>query len=691
MAASATAIEQLAINTIRTLSIDAVEAAKSGHPGTPMALAPVAYVLFNEVLRYDPDFPVWPGRDRFVLSCGHASMLLYSVLHLSGVKQLDEQQRVTGELAVRMEDIRTFRQLHSRCPGHPEYSYTTGVETTTGPLGQGISNSVGMAIAARWLAAHYNRPGFDLFGFNTYAVCSDGDLMEGVGSEAASLAGHLKLSNLCWIYDDNKITIEGSTELAFSEDVRLRFAGYGWNVVEVDDVNDLASLRAAIEAFQRVEDRPTLIVVHSIIGWGAPNKQNSHGAHGAPLGEDEVRAAKKTYGWPESEHFLVPEEVRNHFRQGIGQRGRRLREAWQNQYADYRKQYPELARQLDFMNERELPEGWDRDIPCFDADAKGTASRASSGKVLNQVAKKVPWLLGGSADLAPSTNTLLSFEEAAGDFSAANYAGRNFHFGIREHAMAAVANGMALCGLRPYGATFFVFSDYLRPSVRLSAIMELPVIYVFTHDSIGVGEDGPTHQPVEQLAALRAIPGVIVIRPADANEVAETYKTIMPLTKNPAALVLTRQNLPTLDRSRYASAAGLHQGAYVLADAKGGRPDVILIGTGSEVSICVQAYETLTAEGIKTRVVSMPSWELFDAQPVEYQDAVLPPAVTARVAVEAGVEMGWGKYLGFHGRFVGMSGFGTSSPVKVVLEHFGFTPANVVAEAKAAIAAARCG
>ncbi len=689
MPGSTTDIERLAIDTIRTLSMDAVEAAKSGHPGTPMALAPVAYVLFNEVLRYDPESPAWPDRDRFVLSCGHASMLLYSVLHLSGVRQLDEEDRPTGELAVRMEDLRKFRQLHSRCPGHPEYSYTTGVETTTGPLGQGISNSVGMAIAARWLASHYNRPGFDLFGFDVFAVCSDGDLMEGVGGEAASLAGHLKLSNLCWIYDDNKITIEGSTDLAFSEDVRLRFAGYGWNVLEVDDVNDLGSLRAAIEKFKRSDDRPTLIVVHSIIGWGAPTKQNSHSAHGAPLGEDEVRATKKSYGWPENEHFRVPEEVLAHFRKGIGERGRQLREAWQRKYDEYRKEYPKLAHQLDLMRRRELPEGWDRDISTFETDAKGTATRASSGKVLNQVAKNLPWLLGGSADLAPSTNTLLKFEEAAGDFSAENPAGRNFRFGVREHAMAAVLNGMALCGLRPYGATFFVFSDYLRPSVRLSAIMELPVVYVFTHDSIGVGEDGPTHQPVEQLAALRAIPGLIAIRPADANEVAEAYRTIMPLKRNPAALVLTRQNLPTLDRSKYAPAAGVRKGAYVLADAEGGKPEVILIGTGSEVSICVEAYEKLKVEGIKARVVSMPSWELFDAQPAEYRDSVLLPSVTARVAVEAGVEMGWGKYLGFHGRFVGMSGFGTSSPVKVVLEHFGFTSANIVAEAKAAISGAR--
>ncbi len=685
MAGSSTAIEQLAINTIRTLSMDAVEAAKSGHPGTPMALAPVAYVLFDEVLRYDPELPAWPNRDRFVLSCGHASTLLYSVLHLIGVKQLDAEGRPTGELAVRMEDIKRFRQLDSRCPGHPEYGHTSGVETTTGPLGQGISSSVGMAIASRWLAARYNRPGFDLFDFNVYALCSDGDLMEGVGGEAASLAGHLKLSNLCWIYDDNSITIEGNTSLAFSEDVKKRFEGYGWRVLEVDDANDLAGLRSALSEFSKVTDRPTLIKVRSIIAWGAPHKQNTHGAHGAPLGEEEVRATKEVYGWPVDKPFYVPNEVLEHFQRGIGARGGKLREAWEKHRAEYRKVCPELAEELDLISRGELPAGWDADIATFEPDAKGIASRSSSGKVLNQVAKNVPWLLGGSADLAPSTNTLLKFDAAGGDFSATNYGGRNFHFGIREHAMAAIANGMALCGLRPFEATFFVFSDYLRPSARLSAIMELPVLYVFTHDSIGVGEDGPTHQPVEQLAALRTIPGLTVIRPADANEVAEAYRVAMESKKTPIALILTRQNLPTLDRSRFAPAAGLRQGAYVLADSDGRQPDVILIASGSEVTPCVEAYEKLKTEGIHARVVSIPSWELFEAQPADYRDAVLPPEVTARVGVEAGVEMGWSKYLGPSGRFVGMHGFGTSAPVKVVMEHFGFTAANVVAEAKAAM------
>ncbi len=591
-------IEQLAINTIRTLSMDAVQAANSGHPGTPMALAPAAYVLWNEILRYDPAQPAWPNRDRFVLSCGHASMLLYCVLHLAGVKQLDRDGRPTDELSIRLEDIRRFRQLDSRCPGHPEHGHASGIETTTGPLGQGIGNSVGMAIASRWLAAQYNRPGFDLFNFNVYAFCSDGDLMEGIGGEAASLAGHLKLSNLCWMYDDNHITIEGRTPLAFSEDVATRFAGYGWNVLRVADVNDLAALRKAWEGFRTGDcpnfrdsengtvpfapDRPTLIIVRSIIGFGAPHKADSHEAHGAPLGEEEVRLTKIVYGWPENEKFLVPDEVPAHFRAGIGARGQKLHADWQSLFDRYKAEYPELAAQVDMISHRELPEGWQSDIQTFPADAKGIASRASSGKVLNQIAKHVPWLLGGSADLAPSNNSRLNFAEV-GDFGGLSpfssdengtvpfsYAGRNFHFGIREHAMGAICNGMTLTGLRAYGATFFVFTDYMRPSIRLAAIMGLPVFYLFTHDSIGVGEDGPTHQPIEHLAAMRAIPNLLVIRPADANEVAEAYKVILPLKDRPAALILTRQNLPTLDRTKYASVAGLARGAYVLADAQFG-------------------------------------------------------------------------------------------------------------------------
>ena len=676
-------IEQLAINTIRTLSMDAVEAAASGHPGTPMSLAPVAYLLFSEVLRYDPENPQWPNRDRFVLSCGHASMLLFSVLHLAGVRQLGPDGQPSDQPAVPLEDIRNFRQLHSRCPGHPEYRHTSGVETTTGPLGQGAGNSVGMAIASRWLAARYNRPDCQLFDFRVYALCSDGDVMEGVGSEAASLAGHLRLSNLCWIYDDNGITIEGRTDLAFSEDVAMRFQAYGWNVVKVPDVNDLAALRAAMARFHQTTDRPTLIIVRSIIGYGAPNKQNSHEAHGAPLGEAEVRLAKRAYGWPEEEKFLVPEEVREHFRQTLGQRGKQVYSQWQAKFQQYQHSYPDLAAQLLMMQQGKLPEGWDADIPTFPADAKGMASRASSGKVLNAVAKRIPWMLGGSADLAPSNNSRIT-AEGAGDFSASDYGGRNLHFGVREHAMGAICNGMALCGLRAYAATFFVFTDYMRPAMRMAALMGLPVLYILTHDSIGVGEDGPTHQPVEHLAALRAMPNLMVFRPADANEVAECYRAILRLTDQPAALVLTRQNLPTIDRSRYASAAGVHQGAYVLAEAPGGRPEVILMATGSEVSVCLAAYEKLVVEGVQARVVSMPCWELFEAQPEEYRNAVLPPSVTRRVAVEAGVRLGWERYLGPSGQFIGLSGFGASAPAGVLFKHFGITPESVAAAAKKA-------
>ena len=661
--------------------MDAVQAAKSGHPGTPMALAPVAYVLYNEVMRYAPAQPAWPNRDRFVLSCGHASTLLYSVLHLAGVKQLDSNGQPLEELAVSLDALKQFRQLDSRCPGHPEYGHTSGVETTTGPLGQGIGNSVGMAIASRWLAARYNKPGFDLFDFNVYALCSDGDLMEGVGGEAASIAGHLRLSNLCWIYDDNKITIEGNTSLAFSEDVGKRFSGYGWNVVKVDDVNDLESLRKAIKKFQRIKDRPTLIIVRSVIAYGSPNKANTHGAHGAPLGEDEVRLTKAAYGWPENEFFHVPSEVLAHFSEGIGVRGEKLHRKWASLFAKYQKEYPQQAADLEMIRRGDLPGDWDAEVQSFPADAKGMASRVSSGKVLNQIAKRVPWLLGGSADLAPSTNTLLTFD-GAGDFSADNYAGRNFHFGIREHVMGSICNGLVLCGLKPYGATFFIFADYMRPPIRLAAIMKLPVFYVFTHDSIGVGEDGPTHEPVEQLASLRAIPNLLVIRPCDANEVAEAYKVVMRQKGRPTALVLTRQNLPTLDRTKYVSASGLERGGYILADTPSGKPEVILIGTGSEVSLCLGAYEKLVAEGIQARVVSMPSWQLFDQQPAEYRDAVLPPDVKRRVAVELGVKQGWEKYIGPEGKFIGMCGYGASAPVGVLMKHFGITVGNIVESAK---------
>jgi transketolase len=661
--------------------MDGVQAANSGHPGTPMALAPVAYVLYNDVLRFDPAHPHWAARDRFVLSCGHASMLLYSVLHLAGVRQLDAQGRPTEEPAVSLDDLRQFRQLGSRCPGHPEFGHTSGVEVTTGPLGQGVSNSVGMAIAAHWLGGQFNRPGFDLFGFDVYALCSDGDLMEGVAAEAASLAGHLRLPNLCWIYDDNRITIEGSTDLAFSEDVAQRFAGYGWDVLRVDDANDLDALRSAIATFRQQRQRPTLVIVRSVIAWGSPNKQNTHGAHGAPLGPEEVRLTKRAYGWPEDQSFFVPDEVRTLFAEGIQCRGRQLYDQWQARFAQYAQQFPELADQIERIGTGQLPDGWDADMKPFPADAKGMASRSSSGKVLNQVAKNVPWLLGGSADLAPSNNTLLTFDKV-GDFSVQTPSGRNFHFGIREHAMGAIVNGMATCGLRPYGATFFVFADYMRPPLRLAAMMGLPSLFIFTHDSIGVGEDGPTHEPVEQLASLRAIPGLVVLRPGDANEVLEAYRAVLQLKKQPAALVLTRQNLPTLDRSRYASAAGVAQGGYIVADAPQGKPQVILIGTGSELSLCVEAYEQLQAEGIAARVVSLPSWELFEAQPAAYRDAVLPPEVTARVAVEAGVEQGWQKYLGCRGRFVGMKSFGASAPYGTLMKHFGITTANVVAQVR---------
>jgi transketolase len=679
MSDTKTSIEQLAINTIRTLSMDAVQAANSGHPGTPMALAPVAYTLWNEFLRYDPADPAWPGRDRFVLSCGHASMLLYSVLHLTGVKRLDKSGRPTGELAVPLEDIKRFRQLHSLCPGHPENFHTSGVETTTGPLGQGVGNSVGMAIASRWQSARLDK---DLFDFNVYALCSDGDMMEGISHEAASLAGHLKLSNLCWIYDDNHITIEGETSLAYSDDVPRRFEGYGWRVILVDDANDLPALRAAIKQFLATSDRPTLIKVRSHIGWGSPNRQDSHKAHGEALGEDEIKLTKKFYGWPEDAKFLVPDGVYEHFQQGVGARGQQAHADWRAAFDKFAQKSPDLAAQWNQMQHDELPAGWEEAIPTFPADAKGLASRVSSGKVLNAVAQRIPWLIGGSADLAPSTMTMLNFD-GAGSFEPESYSGRNFHFGIREHGMASAANGMALSKLRPFGATFFIFSDYLRPSLRLSAIMGLPVIYVFTHDSIGVGEDGPTHQPIEHLAALRAIPGLLLIRPADANEVAEAYRIALKQHNRPVAMVLTRQNLPTLDRAKYAPAAGVARGAYVLADAPGGKPQVILMATGSEVMWCVAAHEQLTAAGIAARVVSMPCWELFDEQDAAYRDSVLPPAVTARVAIETGVRQGWERWLGPAGKFIGMTGYGASAPGGTLMKEFGFTAENVVATAKA--------
>src|SRR5215217_2020588 len=678
-------VEQLSINTIRTLSMDAVQAANSGHPGTPMALAPVVYCLWQRFLRFDPEDPIWPNRDRFVLSVGHASMLLYSMLHLTGVKTVNPKYEVLGKLSVTLEDIKRFRQLESKCPGHPEYRWTSGVETTTGPLGQGVATTVGMAIAGLWQATYFNRPGFDVFDYDVYALCGDGDLMEGISGEAASLAGHLKLSNLCWIYDNNRITIEGNTALAFSEDVATRFVGQGWNVTRVGDANDLEMLERAFEVFKNTPDRPTLIIVDSHIAYGAPSKQDTSGAHGEPLGEEEIRLTKRAYGWPEDAKFLVPEEVVSNLREGVGRRGHALREAWMSTFEDYRRQYPELADHLYKMQHRELPEGWDRDLPTFEPDAKGIAWRAASGLMLNTLAKKVPWLIGGSADLAPSTKTRLTFE-TAGDFTPESHAGRNLHFGVREHAMGAVLNGLSLCKVRPYGSGFLIFSDYARPAIRLSALMEIPTIHIFTHDSIGVGEDGPTHQPVEQLASLRAIPGLIVLRPADANEVVEAWRVIGQQKSRPVVLVLTRQPVPTVDRSKYGAASGVAKGGYVLADAEGGKPEVVLIGTGSEVALCMDAHEKLTAEGIKSRVVSLPSWELFEQQPQEYRDSVLPPNVRARVAVEKGAAFGWERWVGFDGGIVAMRSFGASAPIKALQQKFGFTVDNVVKVAKATLA-----
>jgi transketolase len=679
------AFDQLCINTIRTLAIDAVQQANSGHPGTPMALAPLVYTLWQRVLRFDPDDPTWPNRDRFVLSNGHASMLLYATLHLSGVKTVNAKYERPGKPAVTLDDIKRFRQLDSNCPGHPEYHLTSGVETTTGPLGQGCGNGVGMALAGRWLARHFNRPDFTIFDYDVYVVCGDGDMMEGVSSEAASFAGHQMLGNLCWIYDSNRITIEGHTDLAFSENVAARFLAYGWNVEHVGDANDTERLAQAFESFRRTDNVPTLIIIESHIGYGAPHKQDTSAAHGEPLGEEEVRLAKRSYGWPEDAKFLVPEGVREHFQDGLGRRGRGLHEAWITLFESYRNKYPDLADRLQRMQTRALPDGWDAGLPAFAADAKGLATRDSSAKVLNAIAPHYPWLIGGAADLAPSTKTRLTFE-GANDLEADTPGGRNLHFGIREHAMGAILNGLALSKLRPFGSSFLIFSDYMKPPIRLCALMELPVIYVFTHDSIGVGEDGPTHQPIEQLIALRSIPGLITLRPADANEVVEAWRVIIGLKHQPACLVLTRQALPTFDRARYAPAAGVRRGAYVLADVADGKPAVVLIGTGSEVALCVDAYEQLGREGIAARVVSMPSWELFEQQDQAYRDGVLPPNITARVSVEMGALMGWDRYVGATGTRIGMTTFGASAPLKDLLTKFGFTPAQVLKAAKEQIA-----
>jgi len=678
-------LDQLAINTIRMLVVDAVQKAKSGHPGTPMDAAPAAYTLWQRVLRYDPSEPLWVNRDRFVLSAGHASMLLYSLIHLTGIQAANPSYEQPGREAVTLDDIKAFRQAGSRCPGHPEYGWTTGVETTTGPLGQGAATSVGMAIAGQWQRATYNRSGFDLFDFNVYALCGDGDMMEGVASEAASTAGHLRLGNLCWIYDSNRVSIEGHTDIAFTEDVAARFLAYGWNVQRVSDANDINLLERAYGTFHQTRDRPTLIIVQSHIGYGAPHKQDSPEAHGEPLGEEEVRLTKQFFGFDPAETFVVPDGVRQHFAAVFGARGAALRNQWAALFARYRAEYPDLAKQIDCMAERSLPEGWETALPVFAPSASGLSTRDASGQVLNAVAAKIPWIIGGSADLAPSTKTRLTFA-GAGDFQAGDalgdHRGRNMHFGVREHAMCAAVNGMTLTGLRAFGSGFLIFTDYARGSIRLSALMELPVLHIWTHDSISVGEDGPTHQPIEQLISLRAIPGMVVIRPADANEMSEAYRHALDLRDRPVALICSRQALPIVDRTKFASAGGLARGAYVLADAPNGAPDVILIASGSEVTLCLAARERLAADGLGARVVSMPSWELFEEQDEAYRDSVLPRTVMARVTVEEGSRLGWQRYAGPAGVVLGMHTFGMSAPMKVVSEHFGFTVDGVIAAAR---------
>jgi len=675
-------LDLLCVNTIRTLSMDAVQAANSGHPGTPMALAPVAYTVWQQFMDFDPQDPIWPNRDRFVLSCGHASMLLYSMLHLTQTKAVNPKYERLGQVSVALDDIKKFRQLDSRCAGHPEYRWTSGVETTTGPLGQGVATSVGMAMAQRWLAHHYNKPGYTVYDYDVYALAGDGCLMEGISTEAASLAGHLKLSNLCWIWDNNKITIEGETELAFSEDVATKFIGLGWNVTRVGDANDLDMLKRAFGVFQKTTDRPTLVIVDSHIGYGS-QKQGTHSVHGAPLGEEDIKHAKRFYKWPEDAKFLVPDGVYDHFGKGIGARSKTARESWEAMMQKYAKDHPLLAEHHKKMCKRELPEGWDKDLPVFPADPKGLAGRQASQKVLNALAKNYPWLIGGSADLSPSTLTNLTFE-GAGEFGP-HEAGRNLHYGIREHAMAAAMNGLALSKVRNYGSGFFVFADYCRPPIRLASIMEIPVIHIFTHDSIGVGEDGPTHQPIEQLASLRAIPGLITLRPGDANEVTEAWRYIAQLKHHPVALVLSRQPMPTLDRTKYGAASGVAKGAYVLADS-GGTPEVILMATGTEVSLAVAAHEKLVATGVKSRVVSMPSWEIFEDQDEAYQNSVLPPNVDARVCIEFASGFGWERYVGRRGAMVTMKSFGASAPLKDLQTKFGFNPEAIVQSARDQIA-----
>jgi transketolase len=674
-------LDELAINTIRTLSIDAVQQANSGHPGAPMALAPLIYVIWNEVMRFDPQDPIWPNRDRFVLSNGHASMLLWSVLYLAQTSAVNADYERVGHPAVTLDDIKHFRQLGSKAPGHPEYHLVSGVEATTGPLGQGIANSVGMAIARKWLAGRYNQPGLDLFDYNIYAVCGDGDLMEGIGSEAASLAGHLALDDLCWIYDNNHISLDGKTDVTFTEDVAARFRAYRWNVLRVHDANNLESIAEALALFRNTKEQPTLIILDSHIGYGSPHRIDTSAAHGEPLGEDEVRLAKRAYHWPENAKFLVPDGVMEHFAEGIGRRGGKARRDWDGMFARYRARFPDLAAEVDQMQRRELPAGWDRDLPRFPPDAKGIAGRDASGQVLNVLARNIPWFLGGSADLSSSNRTALKFPGAR-DFEAGTPDGRNLRFGVREHAMGAIVNGLSLSKLRAFGSTFLIFSDYAKPAIRLSAIMELPTIFVFTHDAMGDGEDGPTHQPVEQLVSLRAVPGLVVLRPADANEVVEAYRYILQLRHQPAVIALSRQALPTFDRDKYASAAGVARGAYVMADATDGVPEIILIASGSEVALVIQAHEALTADGIRSRVVSMPSWDIFEHQPQSYREEVLPPAVTARLAVEQGSTLGWSEYVGSRGRVIGMKTFGASAPLKELDRKFGFEPERVISTAK---------
>jgi transketolase len=674
-------IDQLCINTIRTLSMDAVQQAKSGHPGTPMALAPLVYTIWNRLMRFDPKDPIWPNRDRFVLSNGHASMLLWSILHLTKTQAVDAKYENLGQPSVTLDDIRNFRRLDSKAPGYPEYHLVSGVETTTGPLGQGIATSVGMAVAQKWITNRYNRPDFNLFDYNIYAVCGDGCMMEGIGSEAASLAAHLGLDNLCWIYDNNHITIEGNTRITFTEDVAARFLAYGWNVLRVGDANDTDRIEHALSVFKKTTGRPTFIVLDSHIGYGSPHKQDTAAAHGEPIGDDEIRLVKRNYGWPEDAKFLVPDGVYEHFSAGVGERGAKARAEWTGLLEAYGAKYPDLATEIDLMQRRELPKGWDKNLPTFPADAKGMAGREASGKVLNVLAQNIPWFMGGSADLGPSNKTTLTFD-GAGDFEADSPGGRNLHFGIRENAMASIVNGMSLSKLRPFGATFFIFSDYARPGIRLAALMELPSLFVFTHEAMSNGEDGPTHQPVEHLASFRAMPGLITLRPADANEVVEAYRYIVQLRHQPAVLALSRQAFPTLDRVKYASAAGLAKGAYVLADAPGGNPELILIASGSEVSLAADAHEKLIAEGIRSRVVSMPSWEIFEQQPKEYRESVLPPQVTARVSVEQASTFGWERYVGSSGRMIGMHTFGASAPMKELQKRFGFEPGRIVEIAK---------